>query len=280
MVDIKKRLIPEIVRLSKKRLRLSGNNVNWHQPLTFILQLMLKRLLLICTAFAGTAVLAQDTATNNNFTAVATHNAVSSYHHYIDKQSRLYSGIEFVGYSPKIENIPFFPESTWRRGSIVYDGIFYDTVQMMYDAVKDRVVILHYNGFFRMSLFTEKVSEFSLNGHNFIHIERDSLRHAILETGLYDRMYAGRTTMLVRRHKFIEETVKDVLERKFMDQYSYYLLKGGKYHIIRTKSGLLSLLKDHAREIKQHLRRQKIKFRKDKENAILQAAIHYDSLNN
>ncbi len=241
---------------------------------------MLKRLLLIFFALPGTAVWAQDTAANNNFTAVAAHNAVTSYHHYIDKQSRLYNGIEYIGYSPKIEGIPYFLESTWKRGSIVYDGIFYDTVQMMYDGVKDRVIILHYNGFFRLALFTEKVSSFSLHGHHFIHIERDSLRNATLETGLYDQMYAGPTTMLVRRHKFIEETVKDVLERKFVEQYSYYLFKGSKYHIIRTRKGLLSLLKDRAREIKQHLRKEKLKFRKDKENTILQAAIYYDSLNN
>lgn len=241
---------------------------------------MLKRLLFTCFILPGIAVLAQDTATNNNFTAVAVQNAISSYHHYIDKQSRLYNGIEHIGYSPQIEGNPFFPENKWQRGSITYDGIFYDTVQMMYDAIKDRVVVLHYNGFFRIALFTEKVSSFSLLNHQFIRIERDSLQNAALETGLYDQLYAGRTAMLVKRHKFIEETVKDVLERKFVEKYSYYLLHNGRYHIIRTKKGLFALLKDHAREVKQHLRKQKLKFRKDKETSILQAAIHYDSLNN
>lgn len=241
---------------------------------------MLKQLLLACLALPGYMVAAQDTAINNHFTAVAVHQAVSSYHHYIDKQSRLYNGIEYVGYSPKIEGIPYFQENTWQRGSIVYDGIAYDTVQMMYDIVKDRVVILHFNNFFRVALFSEKVTSFSLLGHHFIRIERDSLGKSPLATGFYDQLYTGPTSMLVRRTKFIEETVKETVERKFLEQDYYYLYKNGSYHIIRTQKGLFALLKEHAREIRQHLKKKKLKFRKDKENSILQAAIYNDSLNN
>lgn len=241
---------------------------------------MFKQLLFICLTLPGYVSIAQDSATNNSFSATALHNAVTSYHNYIDKQSRLYNGIEYFGYSPKIEGIPYFLENTWQRGSIVYDGIAYDTVQMMYDIVKDRIVILHFNNFFRLALFSEKVSNFTLLGHHFVRIVRDTLSNSPLVTGFYDQMYTGPTSMLVRRSKFIEETVKEVLERKFVEQYQYYVFKGGTYHTIRTKKGLFSLLKDHAREIKQHLKKKKLKFRKDKENTILQAAIHYDSLNN
>lgn len=241
---------------------------------------MFKQLLFICLTLPGYVSMAQDTASSNNYSATALHNAVTSYHHYIDKQSRLYNGIEYFGYSPKIEGIPYYLENTWQRGSIVYDGIAYDTVQMMYDIVKDRIVILHFNNFFRLALFSEKVSNFTLLGHHFVRIERDTLSNSPLVTGFYDQMYTGPTSVLVRRSKFIEETVKEVLERKFVEQYQYYVFKGGKYHTIRTKKGLFSLLKDHAREIKQHLKKKKMKYRKDKENTILQAAIHYDSLNN
>lgn len=222
--------------------------------------------------------LAQDASPDSSFNAVAQHNAISDYHRYIDKQSRLYNGVEFFGYSPKIEGIPYYLENTWQRGRIVYDGIEYDTVQMMYDIVKDRIVILHFNNFFRVSLFSDKVQRFSVLGHQFVRMERDSARRSPLVTGFYDQLYTGPTSVLARRSKFIEETVKETLERKFVEQYAYYVFKDGNYHTVRTQKGLLSLMKDHAREVKQHLRKNKIKFRKDKENAILQAAIHYDSL--
>ncbi|NII23979.1 hypothetical protein HB364_02730 [Pseudoflavitalea sp. X16] len=241
---------------------------------------MAKRLLSIFLLIRGYAAFAQDTTADSSFTATALHNAVASYHHYIDKQSRLYNGIEYIGYSPKIEGIPYFLENTWQRGSIVYDGIAYDTVKMMYDMVKDRVIILHFNGFYRLALFSEKVTSFSLMNHHFVRFEQDSLGRSPLETGFYDQLYTGPSAVLARRSKFIEETVREQLERKFVEQYHYYIYKDGNYHIIRTKKALFSLLKDRAREVKQYLRNQKLKFRKDKETTILQAATHYDSLKN
>lgn len=241
---------------------------------------MRNQLLIICLALTGHVATAQDSATDSSISATAMHNAVTNYHHYIDKQSRLYNGVEFFGYSPKIEGIPYYLENTWQRGSILYDGILYDTVQMMYDIVKDRVVILHFNNFFRLSLFSEKVKSFSVMGHQFVRMERDSLNKLSLPTGFYDQLYKGNTSVVAKRSKFIEETVKETLERKFVEQYHYYVFKDGNYHIVRTKKGLFSLLKDRSREIRQHLKKNKLKFRKDKENSILQAAIHYDSLKN
>lgn len=229
-------------------------------------------------ALSGYTAVAQDTVTHNRIEAAGLHNAVTSYHHYIDKQSRLYNGIEFIGYSPKIEGIPYYLSDAWQRGKIEYDGILYDTVQMMYDIVKDRVVILHFNNFFRLVLFSEKVSRFSYLGHQFIRIERDSLNKSPLAAGFYDQLYAGPTSLLVKRSKFIEETVKETLERKFVEQYQYYVYMDGRYHIVRTQKGLYSLLKDNARSIRQQLKKQRLKFRKNKEQTILQAVILNDSI--
>lgn len=240
---------------------------------------MLKRLLSFFALLAGGGAFAQDIAADSNNAPAATHNAITSYHLYIDKQSRLYNGIEFYGYAPTIEGFPYFQENTWKRGHIVYDGIAYDTVQMMYDIVKDRVVILHYNNFFRLSLFNEKIKEFTIMDHHFVRMEHDSLKSSPPVTGFYDQLYMGATTsVLARRSKFIEETVKETVERKFILQDQFYILKEGVWHIIRTKSALLAVLKEHKREVKQQLRRKKLKFRKDKENAIIQAASFYDSL--
>ena len=241
---------------------------------------MLKRLLPFFALLAYSRAMTQDIATDSSISLAAAHNAVTSYHLYIDKQSRLYNGIEFYGYSPLIEGFPYFQENTWQRAHIVYDGIAYDTVQLMYDIVKDRVVILHFNSFFRLALFSEKVKEFTVMNHHFIRMEHDSLKNSAPVTGFYDQLYKGSASVLARRSKFIEETVKETVERKFLIQDQFYIHKEGTWHIIRTKSALLTVLKDHKREVKQHLRRKKLKFRKDRENTIIQAASFYDSLKN
>jgi hypothetical protein len=240
---------------------------------------MLKRLLLICACWTASKAGAQDSALANKTTQAAIHEAVTSYHLYTDKQSRLYRGIEYFGYSPSIEGIPFFLENTWQRGHIVYDNIAYDTVLMMYDLVKDRIVILHYNGFYRLSLFGEKIKEFSFLDHHFVRLEHDSLRNSAPVTGFYDMLYTGNVSVVVRRSKFIEETVREQVERKFITKDRFYIrTSDGVFHTIGTKGSLLSQLKDHSREVKQHLRRNKLRFRQEKEKTILQAVTFYDSL--
>lgn len=240
---------------------------------------MLKRLLPYLIAGVSLSASAQDSTTESSVVSASFSNAVTSYHQYTNKQSRLYTGVEYFGYAPSIEGIPYFSNNEWNRGSIFYDDIRFDTVHMMYDLVKDRVIILHYNRFYRLALFSEKVKEFTLMGHHFVRIVQDPGSHAALSTGFYDELYTGTTRVLVKRSMFIEETVKETLERKFVNIKRVYLFKDGQFHIIRSKGALFSYLKDHAREVKQFLRKQKLKFRLDKENTIFRAAAYYDSIN-
>ena len=240
---------------------------------------MLKRLLLFFACWSVGKAGAQDTAFAHQTTQAAIHQAVTSYHLYTDKQSRLFRGIEYFGHSPMIQGIPFFQENTWQRGYIVYDDIAYDTVRMMFDLVKDKVVILHYNGFYRLSLFSEKIKEFSFLNHHFLRLEHDSLRNSAPVTGFYDMLYTGNTSVVVRRTKFIEETVREQVERKFIVKDFFYIrTQDGVFHIIRTKGALRSVLKDRSREVKQYMRKNKLRFRQDKEKAIVQAVTYYDSL--
>src|SRR5215467_993637 len=87
---------------------------------------------------------AQD-STDNNLTNAAVINAVSLYYQFTDKQSRLYNGIGTYDYMPGLQGHPYFMDSAWKNGSVIYDGLSFKDVPMVYDLVKDEVVILHYN---------------------------------------------------------------------------------------------------------------------------------------
>jgi hypothetical protein len=92
-------------------------------------------------------------------------------------------------------------------------------------------------------------------------------------------MYTGRIIVLVKRAKYIEETIKDELEREFLPKDLYFIKKEGSYYAVKNYKGLLAILKDRSREVKQYLRRNKIKYRKGPENAIVKAAVYYDTIN-
>ena len=63
-----------------------------------------------------------------------------------------------------------------------------------------------------------------------------------------------------------------------MSQTFFYIKKDGIYHPIHSKRAALNVFEDQKKLLKKHLRDQRIKYRKAKENAIVQMAIKYDQL--
>jgi hypothetical protein len=222
--------------------------------------------------------LAQDATAENAFTQTAIDSAIARYHQFTDKRSRLLNGLEYTGYAG-IEGHAYFIDNKWQTGSVMYDGIFYNHVPMQYDLLKDFLVVLHPDGFPAFRLFNEKVSTFTLLGHRFIRIEHDSLSQFSPPTGYYDEMHNNKLQVLVRRTKFIDEKIAEKLERTFIAKDYYYIRKEGTWHSVKSYNDLLTVLKDRAGEIRQYLKKNKIKYRKAKETAIVQAVGYYDSLN-
>ena len=149
---------------------------------------------------------------------------------------------------------------------------------MLYDLLKDQVVVQHSNGFSKVGLVSEKVKEFTLLNHHFIRLEGDSLSGSPIIAGFYDELYTGKLSVLAKRIKFIDEQIKDVLEREFLQHNYFFIKKEGMYYAVKNYKGLLSVLKDKGQDVKQYLRKNRIKFRKGPENAIVNATAYYDSI--
>jgi hypothetical protein len=240
---------------------------------------MLKHaVLVLCFAAVFNPGKAQNSANTPTTLPVIVH-AGDVYNPFIEKQSRLYNGIEHQGYSFRIKGHAYFIQKELTTGTIVYDELEFANVKIGYDLLKEQVIIQHLNSFSKVGLVSEKVKEFTLLNHHFIRLVIDSTSNSPLTTGFYDEVYKGSLNVLIRRTKWIEETVKDELEREFISLDLFYIQKGGAYYPVRNYKGLLAVLKDRSKEIKQYLRKNKIKYRKGAENAIVKAVVYYDSLN-
>ena len=242
---------------------------------------MLKRLLsvFITISFASTLT-AQDTLSSADPRKDLVDTAVLVYHQFTDKQSRLYNGTEHIYYHPALEGCPYFLDRDMHTGSLVYDGVYFANVPMQYDCVKDYLVILHFDRFFKMNLVAEKVKEFSFAGHTYIRMVKDSVNNLPFSTGFYDRLYNGNLILLAKRTKRIEETVTDKVVQRVSEKTFYYLYNGKNFESVKSYKSLLAMLKDHSKEVRQYLRKNKIKYRKDRELAITKAVAYYDSLKN
>lgn len=239
--------------------------------------LMLQRVMYtLCLITAGYSIKAQDISADTSFVRAASTNAVSLYYQFTDKQARLYNGTEHLGYPSSYIGHAYFLTNELQKGNLVYDGLAFKDVPMLYDIYKDELIILHFNNYTKIALLNEKLQTFLLNGHQFVYIVRDSLR-VPLATGIYDKLYSGSITAYAKRSKIVEERVTDHIEREFTEHISYYILKNGTYHTVKTYKGLLNVFKDRSREIRQYLRKNDIKFRKNPEAAIVNAATYYDA---
>jgi hypothetical protein len=122
---------------------------------------------------------------------------------------------------------------------------------------------------------SEKVSDVYLLDHHFIYKNSDPSNN--LSGGFYDLLYSGKSAVLVKRTKKIDEsnTTKIIYE----DITDIYIKKGSKYFPVSSKGSVMDVFKDKNRELNQYLKDNKIKFNKDREGTIARLAGYYDQIN-
>lgn len=184
----------------------------------------------------------------------------------------LYNGIRHDGYRPDFKGHAYF-EKDWKNGTVYYAGALYQEIPMLYDEVTDELVVRHPEHQAAISIVSENVSQFILSGHTFINLSEDSG----LPPGFYDLLYAGNTSVLVKRKKISHEQITTQgINREFIVQNRYYLKKGNAYLTIRNMKGLLNVLGEKKKELKTFLNNSE--FKTDWETVLVQAAEHYDKL--
>jgi hypothetical protein len=237
----------------------------------------LASLLLLCYCCSSSAQ--KYSAVNDSSQGVAD-TAVSYYHKFTNQRSRLFNGKEFIPYDPRIEGHAFFGDADLHRGSVVYDGLFFDNVNMQYDLVKDEVVIQHFDVFFKVMLIPEKVKEFHLNDHYYKRLTADSSHRIPVATGFYDYLHEGNISLIAKRSKRIEETITDKINMKITERNFYYIIKDEVFHPVKSLKSLMSVFGDQAKMVRQDLRKGGLKYRKNREASIIRAVKFYDSLKN
>lgn len=207
--------------------------------------------------------------------------AIAGFYANAGDQSRLYNGPEYTSYERIIKGNAYFTEATgFSAGTVEYDGFVYKDVPMMYDLYKDCVVVLLPNKSARISLLSNRVQSFDLLGHHFVYIDADTLNSKVIKSGFYDQLYKGRSEVLVKRSKSIQNSsvLVTVIETFFVAKKEIFLEKNGIYTGVGSQGSVLDVFKDKKKEIKQYVRSSQVKFSDDQERAIVNAASYYDQL--
>jgi len=204
---------------------------------------------------------------------LAADSTINLYFTSVGETSGLYNGRVFYWY-PLMKGHAFYPSDDWHKGAVLYDGTWYHNLSLMYDIYKDEIVLKHPNSI-PIRLFSERIQEFRLDDQNFARLQPD--KDNVLRNTFYHFLAEGKVSVFASRQKKIEENIVDnTLERSFITGDQFYALKDGKYYVVNSQKQLLSLLKDKRQSITQHLRKQKLKYKKEKERTIVEIAKFYN----
>lgn len=199
---------------------------------------------------------------------------------YIDKESGLYNGRQYVVYAHTIsEGTPFLIASNeMDNGSIEYDGILYENVPLRYDILKNMIVTRVPATNYLVQLNNEKTTAFSIENRHFKKLEKDTAYNT-LKAGFYEILYDGKCKAYKKQLKTLGEDLSGSKLRTFIiDATDYYLQKDNRYIVINNRKALLAAFRDKKKDIQSFLKKNKLNFRDDKDGVLAKTAAYYDQL--
>jgi hypothetical protein len=234
---------------------------------------------LVTALFSSIAALAQSNTDDSTFYQSAISQTLAIYYKQVGDQSQIYNGSLYTGYEFKFrEGTPYFFSDNFSDGSVIYDGVTYDRLSMLYDDLKE-LLIIRDQGYW-LQLVSERISGFTIFNHQFVRLVMDSAHNNLAGTGFYEVLYPGNSMALKKTFKKIREdlsTAEGVL--RYVDEtHDYFIKNGNTYRRVKTKKELLDILADHKKEVQQFMRKNRLKYRKDPENTLVKTAAFYDQL--
>jgi len=224
---------------------------------------------------------AQNSTADTTNTATSISNAINAYHQQLFPETNLYNGIEYVDYAYTInEGIPFFATTQFSTGTVEYDNMLYQHVPLLYDEVKEAVVIIDVYGTNKIQLNNENVAGFSLLNHRFVKLVRDSSGKSPIRSGFYDVLYQGNIVVYKKQTKKVLEniTMSEGLKRSIGEQNEYFIKKRNTFYVVNNKKDVLSITKDKKTEMQQYIKKNRLNFRRAKELSLIKIASYYDQL--
>lgn len=209
----------------------------------------------------------------------AVDNTIAFYTRMVGLQAGIYAGSDYQ-YERINSGYVFWGTENRVNSYITYDHIEYRDVPLLYDIVKDNVIINDASKPYFILLESNKISQFSISGHTFIRIFADSLSGSVIKTGFYECLYDGKTKALSKKKKIIDEFIDigNVLNRTAMEKDKWYIYKEGAYFEVEGKSSILKVLGDKKKEILQYSKQDKIRFKNNMDDALTRIVAYYDTL--
>ena len=214
-----------------------------------------KRILL---AFACMMVVVQNVGAQEYFDAAADF-------------ARLYVGAIEPQYQLSLwRDIPYYKGNTnLYKGRICYHGVIYDDVQLRFDQLEQRVVVLSPVGNAICMPEQEHIDWFEMDGQRYVHDPDDSTRYAVLliPNRLYHsvwKVYDGEKNVI---------GWKEPLKTLATNEYYTLITPDGARHQVKRASDITKLFPDQKKQIRHFVRQNHLSFSKNKREGSLMRVV-------
>jgi hypothetical protein len=243
---------------------------------------MLKTTLFIFVLFASliplNAVHAQLSEKDSLLYNSAVNNLVATYHKNIGDQIGKYNGSQNAGYTVSFyEGHPYFFKHELNKGSITYDNVVFNNVDLLYDEVKDWLILQ--DSTHRIQLVSQRLQGFTIFDQPFVRLEKNA-NTPIVSSGFYQVLYNGEIKLYKKEVKIITEKFTNTPELKvlFEKVFYYYIKKGNRFYPIVKKKDFLKILNDKGKDLNDFISNEHLNFRKDKDNTLTKIVAYYDQI--
>lgn len=186
------------------------------------------------------------------------------------KISGLYNGPKYLPDAVLYDEGTPFLYSYLQPGTVEYDGKKYTDTELLYDLVKDELVLLHYNGSARIQLIKSKVEAFTIAERSFIHIKAEKSKDWGINEGYYEVIHQGKDLLLKKNLKILQTSYTSHSGRvDVFDRQKFFLVRNGKANQISSRKNFLSLIGKS--DIDSKLRKSGITYRANQEEYMKQA---------
>ncbi len=227
------------------------------------------------------------TQTRDTLTDKQVSNAIALYDQYTRDNAPIYNGSEYLFYTFKMEGDPFFGSGIYGDGAVnfvegwvSYNGRKYGLVPLLFDIVRDQLVVLSPDHKTPVVMLNEFIDSFSLYGHKFVALKEDHQQN-LYNTGFYDLLYNGQNVQfLERRIKSLNPRIQgSTMTTTFPSKNRFYIHKGGLYYLVTNKKDVFHVFNDKIHEFKKIMRQNHLKLQhKNFETAAAKATAFYDQL--
>lgn len=238
---------------------------------------------IIAVVFIMIGINAFSYAQNNNkdslFLKTAVENTLQVYYNNIGDQAAKFNGVQYPGYTISFaDGHPYFKVNVLNKGSILYDGVLFKDVDLLYDEVADCVVFQ--DSTHRIQLVNEKLKSFSILEDRFERIENNEANKTNITTGFYQILAEGKATLYKKETKQIKEkyTNNNELSTLFEITTHYFIKKESQFFEINNKKSVFAILEPYSKDLVQFAKKEKLNYNRDRDFMLTSIISHYNKI--